>query len=52
MDFGPTNALTGDLDAGRREVVRAAIARAFADHIDERGHVVLDGTVGVVTARR
>ena len=52
MDFGPTNALTGDLDAGRREVVRAAIARAFADHVDERGHVVLDGTVGVVTARR
>ena len=52
MDFGPTNAITGNLDADRREGVRAAIARAFADHVDEHGHVVLDGLVGVVTARR
>ncbi len=52
MDFGPTNAITGNLDADRREDVRAAIARAFAAHVDEHGHVVLDGLVGIVTARR
>ena len=52
MDFGPTNALTEDLDAARREDVRAAIARAFAGHVDEDGHVVLEGAVGVLTARR
>ena len=52
MDFGPTNAITADLDAERRAAVRAAIAGAFADHVDEHGHVVLDGLVGVVTARR
>ena len=52
MDFGPTNAVTGDLDAERREDVRAAIASAFAAHVDEHGHVVLEGLVGVVTARR
>ena len=52
MDFGPTNAITGDLDPDRREAVRAAIADAYRDHADEHGHVVLDGLVGIVTARR
>ena len=52
MDFGPTNAVTGDLDPERREAVRAAIADAYRDHLDEHGQVVLDGLVGIVTARR
>jgi protein-tyrosine-phosphatase/SAM-dependent methyltransferase len=52
MDFGPTNAVTGDLDPERREAVRAAIADAYREHVDERGHVVLDGLVGIVTAWR
>jgi protein-tyrosine-phosphatase/SAM-dependent methyltransferase len=52
MDFGPTNAVTGDLDPELREVVRAAIADAYREHVDEHGHVVLDGLIGIVTARR
>ena len=52
MDFGPTNAITGDLDPDGRAAVRAAIADAYGDHLDEHGQVVLDGLVGIVTARR
>ncbi len=50
-DFGPTRlALEGLADEVRAEAL-AAIAEAFASHLDAAGHVVLDGRVRVVTAR-
>jgi SAM-dependent methyltransferase len=52
LDFGATRALL----AGRAEdevaAAEAAIADAFADHLDDHGHVVLTGAIHVVTARR
>jgi protein-tyrosine-phosphatase/SAM-dependent methyltransferase len=51
MVLGPTRIVTEGLDDERRGVVRAAVARALADHVNERGHVVLDGSIGIVTAR-
>jgi hypothetical protein len=51
MVLGPTRIVTEGLDDERRAVVRAAIARALADHVDDHGRVVLDGSIGIVTAR-
>jgi hypothetical protein len=51
LTLGPTRVVTEGLDEQRRAAVRQAIARALGDHVDEHGHVVLDGTVGIVTAR-
>jgi len=51
-DFGPTRlALAGLDDAVRAEAVDA-IARVFADHVDDDGHVVLGGSILVLTAIR
>ena len=52
MQFGPARLLAAGLDDHHRERARTAIARAYADHVDEHGHVVLDAVVGIVTARR
>lgn len=52
LDFGPARVVTAGLgDADRARVV-AAIAEAFADHLDADGHPVLEGTVLLTTARR
>ena len=51
-DFGPTRLAVEPLDAVGRTAALAAMTSAFADHVDERGHVLLDGFVRVVTARR
>ena len=50
MTVGPTRIVTEGLDEDRRGAVREEIARALGEHVDEHGHVVLDGTVGIVTA--
>ncbi|MEO7555278.1 MAG: hypothetical protein ABIV94_01570, partial [Acidimicrobiales bacterium] len=52
VDFGPTRVVTADLGDGDRDAVVAAIAAAFADHVDESGRVVLEGRVHLVLARR
>lgn len=52
LDFGPTRLVTIDVEGAVRDDVRAGIATAFTDHLDDTGHVVLDGTVIVITARR
>jgi SAM-dependent methyltransferase len=51
MVLGPTRIVTDGLDDARLAAVRRAVARALADHVDERGRVVLDGSIGIVTAR-
>jgi len=51
-DFGPTRVALDGLDGDVREAAVAGIARAFADHVDGAGHVVLDGSIFVVTATR
>jgi SAM-dependent methyltransferase len=52
LDFGATRSLLADRPADEVAAAEAAIADAFADHLDEHGHVVLTGAVHVVTARR
>jgi ubiquinone/menaquinone biosynthesis C-methylase UbiE len=51
LDFGPTRIVTADLDDASRHRVGAAIAEALASHVDDQGHVVLGGTVLIVTAK-
>lgn len=51
-DFGPTRLALEGLDAPVRAEAVAAIEEALAGHVDDDGHVVLDGRVFVVTATR
>lgn len=50
MDFGPTRIVTADLDDAARAEVVAAITGALSRHVDEAGHVVLEGRILVTTA--
>jgi hypothetical protein len=43
--------VTAELPAARQAEIRTAIAGALRDHVDATGQVVLDGSIGVVTAR-
>lgn len=52
LDFGPTRLVTADAGDTLRDQVAAAIGRAYESHVDDDGHVVLNGTVIVVSARR
>jgi SAM-dependent methyltransferase len=52
LDFGPTRVLTADLDDVARRRALDAIAHALGDHVDGEGHVVLQGTILITTARR
>jgi SAM-dependent methyltransferase len=52
MDFSATRVVTADLDDATTDQVAAAIAEAYADHLDEHGHVVLEGVVVITTASR
>lgn len=51
-DFGPTRLALEGLDDDVRAAAVAAIGDAFAAHLDDAGHVVLDGRVVVLTATR
>lgn len=50
--FGPTRVALAGVDDEVRATAEAAIAEAFAPHVDEAGHVVLGGRIFVVTATR
>ncbi len=51
-DFGPTRIAFEDLADDVRAEAVAAIADAFAAHLDDDGHVVLGGSIRIVTATR
>ena len=51
MQFGPTRIVTKDLAPDVAAAVRTTVAAGLAEHIDDAGHVVLDATIGIVTAR-
>ncbi len=50
--FGPTRIAVGALDDEGRAIAVDAMTDALSEHVDEQGHVLLDGHVYVVTARR
>jgi SAM-dependent methyltransferase len=52
LDFGPTRLVASELDDDGRAAATAALEQVLAEHVDGAGHVVLDGLVRVVTARR
>lgn len=52
FNSGPTRLVTAQLDDCHRAAVTAAIATAFADHLDNDGHVHLGIQILVVTAAR
>lgn len=52
MQLGPTRVVTKDLDGPTADAVRTALAARLAEHVDAEGHVVLDATIGIVTASR
>lgn len=52
VDFGPTRLALADLHDDVQAEAVAAITATFADHLDPAGHVVLEGSVVVVTALR
>jgi SAM-dependent methyltransferase len=51
LEFGPTRIVMAGVDEQLRRTVRDAVARAFADHI-ENGEVMLDATPVIISARR
>jgi SAM-dependent methyltransferase len=51
LEFGPTRIVMAGVDEPLRGTVCDAVARAFADHV-ENGEVVLDATAAIVSARR
>jgi SAM-dependent methyltransferase len=51
LEFGPTRIVMTGVDEQLRRTVRDAVARAFADHV-ENGEVVLDATPAIISARR
>jgi protein-tyrosine-phosphatase/SAM-dependent methyltransferase len=52
MQLGPTRAVTEGLDEATAAAVRAAIVARLGDHVDATGSVVLEATIGIVTATR
>jgi SAM-dependent methyltransferase len=51
LEFGPTRIVMVGVDEHLRRTVRDAVARVFADHVED-GEVVLDATPVIVSARR
>jgi hypothetical protein len=51
-DFGPSHLAVEPLDEAGRAAAVTALTSTFASHVDEQGHVVMDGFVYMVTARR
>jgi SAM-dependent methyltransferase len=52
VSFGPARLVVDDLDEARRGQVIETLATVLEDHLDEHGHVVLDATPILVSARR
>lgn len=51
LEFGPTRPVAADLAPNEREAVVASITDALEDHVDDAGHVVLDGTLLLLSGR-
>lgn len=52
IGIGPSRVVTTGIDDERRRAVLTAITTALADHVDDRGDVVLPGSVIRITANR
>lgn len=52
MLLGPTRIVSLDSDPAVLAEIQAAVATRLADFVDESGHVVLDATIGIITATR
>jgi ubiquinone/menaquinone biosynthesis C-methylase UbiE len=52
LDSGPTRVVTVDIDDEAKARVVEAVAEAMGRHVDGQGHVALDATVLITTARR
>lgn len=52
LDFGPTRLVLSGMDDDVVRSAESAISKAFADHIDDEGHVVLSGAINLVTGAR
>jgi ubiquinone/menaquinone biosynthesis C-methylase UbiE len=52
MQVGPTRMVLLDVEPSIVADVEAALERALADHVDAGGHVVLDGSIGILSALR
>ncbi|MET0459834.1 MAG: methyltransferase domain-containing protein [Ilumatobacteraceae bacterium] len=51
MQLGPARVVTAELAPERPAALEAAMAVVLADHVDADGHVILQSTIGIVTAR-
>jgi len=49
---GPARFVSEGLDDDRLSQLRDAVAEAYADRVDDEGHVVLEATPVIITARR
>jgi len=52
LRLGPTRQIADALPPDAVGALRAALAAAFAEHVDATGRVVVDATIGIVTAAR
>jgi SAM-dependent methyltransferase len=52
LHLGPAGAVTEHIDDARRDELHRAVTDVYRNHVDEQGHVVLDGTIVLVSARR
>jgi protein-tyrosine-phosphatase/SAM-dependent methyltransferase len=50
LQVGPTRAVLVDVDGDTIAAVEARVVDVLRDHVDAAGHVVLDGSIGIVTA--
>jgi SAM-dependent methyltransferase len=52
LDFGPTRTVMTGIEGPAADAAVAAIAEAFAAHLDADGRVLLEGSVRIIRARR
>ena len=52
LDVGPARLVSEDLDENQLAQVKDAVAEAYADRVDDEGHVLLEATPVIVTAHR
>jgi hypothetical protein len=52
LDVGPARLVSEDLDDDQLGQIRDAMTDAYADHVDDEGHVVLEAAPVIITANR
>jgi protein-tyrosine-phosphatase/SAM-dependent methyltransferase len=52
LGLGPARLVADALAPAGRDELRAALAAAYADHLDDAGHVVVGAAIGIVSACR